>query len=400
MIKKLRFYIFFAILQNMFHLFIKGIIMDFLCIQAACTTKLIPALATLIGFGGLVAVHEFGHFIFCKFFNIHTPTFSIGFGPELYRRKMGETVFRLALIPFGGYCEIAGHEEVGQGNQDHAQDRSDRSFDVKPYWQKVLVMLGGIICNILFAYVLACTIFAVGKQVEKPGVYILSVNKNSPAEAAGLLKHDRLLQVETLKLTSPTLTQEAASTAVAQALSTRPGQQTRIIIERDGMEKELLATLASKQVGDKTIGSLGVYFGFDYSIPRLPIIQAIYKGIEQTNIWISMIVQSLASLFQRRSLEGAGGPVMIFSQIFSSAQHGVIAFLVFLALISINLALLNLLPLGALDGGQVLFVTIEAIIQRKIPDVIKMALDLTSWGFFILLALFLTYRDIMTLFVR
>ncbi|MFA6527758.1 MAG: M50 family metallopeptidase [Candidatus Babeliales bacterium] len=374
--------------------------MDFGLIYTLLVTKLIPALATLIGFGALIAIHELGHFLFCKLFNIHTPTFSIGFGPELFSRKIGDTHFRLALIPFGGYCEIAGHEEVGQGDQAHALDRSDRSFDVKPYWQKLLVMLGGIICNLLFAYTIACTLFIVGKHVEKPGVYIVSVLPSSPAQHAGLEAKDRVLALGKHQLATPTLTGETASTLVIQELASKPGQQINLLIERDGQEKIITATLASKPAGTKMIGSLGVNFGFNYPITQLPFFQAIKAGIEQTNNWIRMIVQSLTTLASRRSLDGAGGPVMIFSQIFSSAQNGLLSLLVLLALISINLALLNLLPIGALDGGQVLFITIEAAIRRKIPDTVKIGINLASWAFFIILTLILTYRDIIALFVR
>ena len=374
--------------------------MDLAIISSLFTTKLIPMLATLLGFGGLIAIHELGHFLFCKLFGISTPTFSIGFGPELFSRKIGDTHFRLALIPFGGYCEIAGHEEVGQGDQALAQDRSDRSFDVKPYWQKLFVLLGGIIGNLLFAYLAACTLFIVGKQVEKPGAFIISVLPGSPAAQAGLQANDRILKLEALSLTDPTLTQESAMTSVIQTLTRKPGQTIEMLIERAGQEKTISATLARKQVGKQVTGSLGVNFAFNYPIQSLPLFQAIKAGIAQTNSWIILIVQSLTTLASHRSLDGVGGPVMMFSQIFSSAQNGMLTLLVLLAIISINLALINLLPFGALDGGQVLFITIEAIIRRKLPDMVKTVINLASWTILIILMLVLTYKDIFTLFAR
>lgn len=149
------------------------------------------------------------------------------------------------------------------------------------------------------------------------------------------------------------------------------------------------------------VGSLGVYFGsFNYSIPQLPFFQAIKAGVKQTNAWIGMIVQALTTLITRRKLESVGGPVMMFSQIFSSAQNGLLSLFVLLALISTNLALFNLLPIGALDGGQVLFITIEAVVRRKIPETVKIGINLASWAFFIILTLILTYRDLLAIFTR
>ena len=107
--------------------------MNLLAIAFFCTTKLIPFIYALIGLGLLIAIHEFGHYVFCKIFKIHTPTFSIGMGPTLFQRKIGTTLFKLAAIPLGGYVEIAGMAEVGQGEQEHANDSGPQSFCNKSY---------------------------------------------------------------------------------------------------------------------------------------------------------------------------------------------------------------------------------------------------------------------------
>ncbi len=109
--------------------------------------------AGLVGLTFLVTFHEFGHFLFCKLFKIHTPSFSIGLGPYLYSKKIGDTVFAISAIPAGGYVEIAGAAEVGQGDQAHAGRQDHYSFASKPFYQKFLVMSGGILANLLFAYV-------------------------------------------------------------------------------------------------------------------------------------------------------------------------------------------------------------------------------------------------------
>ena len=106
----------------------------------------------IMGIGFLIGFHEFGHFIFCKIFHIRTPSFSIGMGPRIFKKKIGETEFALSLLPLGGYVEIAGAAEVGQGEQKEAYSTDQNSFASKPYYQKMLVMAGGIVFNLMFAY--------------------------------------------------------------------------------------------------------------------------------------------------------------------------------------------------------------------------------------------------------
>ena len=126
------------------------------------STKFLPLAFAIIGFGLLITIHEFGHFIFCKIFKIHTPTFSIGMGPKILEHKFGQTNFRLSMIPVGGYVEIAGLSEIGQGEQDHAQLKGENSFTQKPYWKKFFVLSGGVLFNLIFAYLVYSILFMVG----------------------------------------------------------------------------------------------------------------------------------------------------------------------------------------------------------------------------------------------
>jgi regulator of sigma E protease len=366
------------------------------------STKVIPFILALVGFGSLIAIHEFGHFAFAKLFGIHTPTFSIGFGPELFKCKIGRTNFRLALIPLGGYVEIAGLAEAGQGEQIYADSKADDSFDTKPYWQKLLVMTGGIIFNLLFAYTVFCALFMIGSS-EKPSIIIAAVGQSSAAERNGLKAGDAIISVNNINLINNEgqLIAEANATLLSE-IKNHPGKAITLEVERshnkDG-EKQIIPftiQLDSIKRDSKDIGLLGA----DLRTPlqKLGFFNAITTGIKQTNEYIVRIVESIKKLFTDRSLEGAGGPVMIMSMSFTSAQNGILPLLIFLALISINLALLNLLPIGALDGGQILFISIEALIGRKLPQNIKNGLNIASWLLFISLAVFLTYKDIVTLF--
>jgi len=357
--------------------------------------KIIPLACSILGFGLLVAVHEFGHFLFCKLFSIHTPTFSIGFGPEIYSRKIGQTNFRIAAIPLGGYVEIAGLAEIGQGEQAAAQDTSEHSFANKPYWQKACVLLGGISCNILFAYLAFCIFFMVGNQSAKPSLSVMTIVANSAAEKASLKEKDVILGINNKRLsTDPITLNNEKETVLLAEIRANPNKEITLTIQREDKELVLPVTLGARQEGATTIGVVGAGF----QPPQVPFWYVFKASFDYTKRIIGMIFTSLKTLVQTRSIEGLGGPVMIFAQGTAAAHYGFITFLHFLGLFSLSLAIFNLLPIGALDGGQLLFATIEFIIRRRIPEVIKLTLNLASWVLMLGLTVFFTYREVGMLF--
>jgi regulator of sigma E protease len=359
--------------------------------------KLLPMITGIIGFGSIIAIHESGHFLFCKLFGIHTPTFSIGFGPEIIKKRLGTTDFRLALIPLGGYVEMAGNAEVGQGNQEFAHATGDTSYESKSFWQKFLVGIGGILFNFIFAYIVFCALFVIGTS-DKQAIIISSIVQDSAAEKAGLKAGDAIIAVNQKPLTTENGLIENATEALLSTIEANPNQViTLTILENDNItERKIPVALGSKLKDGAPCGSLGT--GLRTPLPKLPFFQAIKAGIAYTNQNIELTITSIRRIFSQGSLQGVGGPLMILSATTSSAQHGIVPLFIFLGLMSINLALLNLLPIGALDGGQLLFVTIEAIIRRKLPLFIKNTINIASWLFFIGLAIVLSYRDITHLF--
>jgi regulator of sigma E protease len=369
-------------------------------------TKIIPLLLALIGFGVLITVHEFGHFFFSKLFGIHTPTFSIGFGPTIYKKKIGETTFRIAAIPLGGYTEIAGFSEAGQGEQKYARDTSQRSFSAKPYWQKFFVIMGGILFNILFAYFVLSGIYMIGMPQRNAAITIHSIVENSAAQAAGIQKGDTLLAVNNQPFSQEarTVMNEMQKTLLPQ-ITQNPNKTITLRVSRNGQEQDIAVKLGSKILNGKIIGELGAMFGVMFTMAQnsyksFPFLQSIKNGIRDTHSYIVQIFYGIKSMIARRSLKGAGGPIMILSMSFGMAQRGLRLLLLFLAIISINLAILNMLPLGILDGGRLLIITIEALIRHQIPDTIRLILDLGFWIFFMWLLLLLTYRDLVTIFSK
>ena len=344
--------------------------------------------AGLFGIGFLITLHEIGHFVFCKLFNVSVPSFGLGFGPILWQKKIGETNFIISAIPLGGYVEMAGSAEVGQGDQKEASRDDERSLVQKPYWQKMCIMFGGVFLNFVFAYAAMIFVLALGA----PGTPMLpetltnrieKVELNSPADKAGITKDDKVVALNNVPfdLKNPQL--------FFDNLKTLAGTTTTISIDHEGTIKERSITFEP----NKTVGMLGVIFATQALAPR-PFLQAIKEGVELTNKYILNTVLFIKQLFTRRSLEGTGGPVGIIAATTASAQQGFKVYLLLLAVISINLAVLNLLPLPILDGGQALFYTIEAIIRRRLPDNIKLGIHIACWALFLLLTVYLTYFDI------
>ncbi len=353
--------------------------------------KALPLVLSIIGFGLLIVVHELGHFLFCKLFNIYTPSFSIGLGPKIFERKIGETTFRLAQIPFGGYVEIAGQQEMGQGEQGSAHDTSDRSFNQKYYWQKLLVLCGGIMFNLIFAYMTFVCLFFVGSSGGQHGPRISGLVPLAAADRGGLIENDEITAINGVNLTKDSEeTGRLQQDILLEIIQKNPLATVSLEVSRKETKKTLRIRLDKKE--NTNIGSLGVYFA--PSIQKQPFINAIRMGIYTTNTWIFAIAHSLVQLFKKKSLDGAGGPVMIFAQGFKTAQQGFLSLFIFLAIMSINLALFNLLPLGITDGGQILCSTIEFITRRPLPNSFRTGLNIVSLILFVILAAYLTYKDI------
>lgn len=346
----------------------------------------------LVGINFLVGFHELGHFLFCKMFHIRTPTFSIGFGPFLASKKIGQTTFALSAIPLGGYVEIAGSAEMGQGEQKEAHARDEHSFAVKPYYQKLLVMAGGILFNLIFAYFALILLFMLGlpkTELLYPRNAIPVINAiqpESPAEKAQLAVGDRIIAIDDQKI-------EQDAMKAYKLVASMPGKETLIHVDRNGQEMDIPVTLESKQAGDNTIGSLGVTFEIT-GTKGLGFTEAITEGIKLTNAYIVGTMYAFKNIFVKRDVSKMGGPLMIINQTVKAAGHSFGLFLFLLALISVNLAVLNLIPLPILDGGQILNYTIEAIIRRPIPIKIKEYIHIASWLLIMGLILYLSAQDL------
>lgn len=357
--------------------------------------RALPLAIAIFGFGVLIIVHECGHFLFAKLFGVGTPTFSIGMGPAIYQRQIGTTSFRLGALPIGGYVEVE-----GQDNGSSPEQISPTSFVSKPYWQKLLIMLGGILCNAFLAFLIFAGVFWRGMPtISIHKATITDIISSAPAAEAGIKIDDIIVGINDKLLTDHE--QPMDRTAFGKLLSGNPGDTISLTIERDTHRIVKKVTLANHPK-DPAKGFLGIVFSAtDYSIERATpqsLLAAISSGFYMTINQGAMVVNALTSMVKQRSMEGVGGPVMIISQGLKNAKEGSIYFFLFLAFISINLALLNLLPLGIVDGGRILFITLEAIFRHSIPEAVHVFVNLLSLFLLAFLMIVLTYRDIIGIF--
>lgn len=350
------------------------------------------ALIGIIGIGFLIGFHELGHFLFCKLFKIKTPSFSIGFGPTLWTRKIGETTFKLSTIPFGGYVEIAGTAEIGQGEQKEAFAKDKHSFAAKPFYQKLFVMLGGILFNLIFSYLTFIILFMTG--IPKTNLMyqtnaipvIANIQKESAAEQHGLFIGDKIIAINNIEM-------ENDIHKVLTTLEPLANQKAHLLIERNGTQKKIDIIIGSRDMAGKQRGVLGVAFDVAPT-PAYPFWEAIRRGVSTTNTWIKNTFKGFAHMLRKKDVSGMAGPVMIIAMTIKGAAAGLKIFLIFLAIISINLAILNIIPLPILDGGQLLFYGIEALIRKPLPHRVREYVHIITWLAFIGFFLYLSAQDI------
>lgn len=345
----------------------------------------------------LIFVHELGHFLIAKACGIRVDAFALGFGPKLISKTVGEVTYSLNLVPFGGYVRI-----FGENPDDESMNGPDksRSFINKPKWQQVAVLFSGIFFNFVFAWILIIIAFSSGvpasidsypeyrDQMKGEHIVVTFVNKGSPAEKAGLKAGDTLVASSV----------EEIQTTINQSA----GNEVEITYKRNDIESK--AKMVAEQGIVEGKYAIGIAMD-DVATLQLPIHVSI---LESAKLTIHMIGATFTGLYDlvagmfkgTSSLESVTGPVGIAGLIGDAAKLGFTYLIMFTAIISINLGVLNLMPFPALDGGRILFVIIEAIIRRPIKPIIANSLNAAGFCLLILLMIVVTYRDIAKLFVK
>lgn len=354
----------------------------------------------------LVLVHEFGHFFSAKRFGIRVDEFGFGFPPKLFGVKKGETEYTFNLLPIGGFVKIFGEnpDEENTSGPD-----SSRSFVNKPKYQQAIVLFAGIFANFILAWFLFSIGFISGLPTSvgtEPKGYTLkdthlvlvSVLSNSPAELAGLKSGDKIISVQSDK----DILENINTDSLKSFIVSHPEKEIKVTYLR-GNNQTINET---KVIPTKNIdtGKYSIGISMDQiGTLKLPILRAFWEGLKLNWFVTKDTVLGLftligGALVGKGNLSSVTGPVGMVGIVGNAYQFGFVYLLSFAALISINLAVINLIPFPALDGGRLLFLLIEKI--KGSPLNPKFANIANSIGFSLLIIfmIFITYHDIVKLF--
>lgn len=427
---------------------------------------IISILSVICGFGILIIFHELGHLLASKTIKVKVEKFSIGLGPKLLAKKIGETLYQLALIPIGGFVKVKGFEDVDE-EKNPQQDKT--RLDSRSKKEQAFVLISGSLMNIILGFLLFFFLFNLGEQIPsyfydtrigkvekdslaykaglKPNDKIISignkkvssweeiikyiikpdkkiqikllrnnqeitkeiifyqkkqelgilpfisseigaVQKNSPAEKIGLKPKDIILQINKQKITN--------WYKMAEIIQANPSSFLTFMIKRQEKILNVTITPQKKLQGNKIIGVIGINPKF--IIKRYPFLETFKRSFSTTLMWIKLTYVSIWKLITREvSIKEVSGPIGIGYYIITIDPAN---FLKLLALISINLGVLNLLPFPILDGGYLIFLAIETALRKPINKKTKQMIQQVAIVILILFAFFVSYNDLTKIFKK
>lgn len=339
----------------------------------------------IIILGVIVLIHESGHFLFAKLFGIYVYEFSIGMGPKLFgwKSKKGETDYSIRAIPIGGFCSLAG-EEV----DDDDKIPRDRKLFAKPVWQRFLVMFFGAGFNFIGAIIILFSIGLIWGAADSSPI-LGEVVKDNPAYVAGLKEGDKVLKINNHKIR----TSDDILIYLQVEDKTKPITFT---IERDDKEYDFKVTPVEEEVDGSKVYRIGVKINTEVEHGFLPSIK---YAFEKTGSLFRQMFITIKSLFTGGvSVNQLSGPVGIYSIVGEQREAGFENILYLVALLSINVGFINLLPFPAFDGGRILFLIIEKIKGSPVKPEVENWVHGIGFILLMILMVYITFNDILKFF--
>ena len=384
-------------------------------------------LAFIILLGVLITIHEYGHFMAARSVGVRVERFSIGIPPRFitiesvdngllcklffFKRtgrsfkwkpilqkhfqrpgRLGSgTEYVVALLPLGGYVKMAG---IIDESMDMKIEYDDDEFMSKPLWAKLWVLSAGVIMNTILAFIIFASLgYYQGSAEIKDEPIVSETIENMPAESAGIVPGDRIIKVNDKQVET--------WSDLTNLIKANPNTKIGLVIERTGSKINLDITTAANIIPEKhgmdTVGVLGIYPEFLYM--DITVSEAVVIGWSRTIGSFGMIIESLRMLGSGdASVSDFGGPIMIAQLAGQTAEAGIIPFLTFMALLSVNLAFLNILPIPGLDGGHIFIHLIEAVIRKPLTLKTRIAIQQIGMAFLLILMVTIIFQDITRLF--
>lgn len=348
------------------------------------TTNII---ALIIVLGVLVFFHEFGHFIVARLFGVGVEIFSLGFGPRLFGKKIGMTDYRVSAIPLGGFVKMVGDEP----GKDIEPELLPYSFNHKSVYKRMLVVIAGPLFNVVLAVLIFWGLYTLYGVYEYDAL-IGGVEENTPAQRAGLMAQDRILSVDGHAIKTWTDMSLLIKEGGGKEVELRIKRGDEILTFRITPEKATTKNFFGEDVERYLIGvaaagetintELGFFAAFN---------QSLVQTWEVARITVLSVVKMVEGKISKKEL---GGPIMIAKMAGDQARAGVINLISFIAIISINLAILNILPIPVLDGGHIMFFIIEAVKGSPVSDNARETAQQLGMLILLLLMIFVFYNDL------
>jgi regulator of sigma E protease len=371
----------------------------------------------IIVLGILIFVHELGHFLLAKLMGVSVEKFSLGFGPKLIGKKIGETEYLLSAFPLGGYVKMFGEGGFIEGGESDprpvdenvpttvtsepvlrelTEDEKARSFSHKPVLARIAIVLAGPVFNLLFAWLIFIVLCMMG--VPTVTTKIGEALKDKPAAKAGMQKGDVITAIDNTPINR--------WDQIAERVAASKGKPLTLTVKRDAADITFTITpeprVSKNLFGENIDGyAIGVASAGEIVTEHFSPVQAVIKGTEQTWKVIDLTIMSLVKMVQRVvPMDSVGGPIMIAKMAGDMANEGSASFLAFMALLSINLGVLNLLPVPVLDGGHLLFYFMELIFRRPVPQKVREYAQQIGMVLLLGLMVLAFYNDIIRYFVN
>lgn len=341
----------------------------------------LPTLATFLGgLSLLVLIHELGHYLVAKRAGIKVDEFGLGFPPRVLAKRVGETVYSLNAIPIGGFVKL-------HGEDDQVKTDEHRAYYYKSKGVRTAVVVSGVLANLVLAFVA----FSLVAYNTSGIVQLAKIQPDSPAQAVGLQEGDVVLKVDSNKVFQLEQFQVYVGAKVGQEIALE-------VQKADGALKTVKTT--PRRDPPEGQGALGVALRLEHYPGGERYLKSLGHGADQTLFWAGMTFEGIkiigGDLAHGRAPEGVSGPVGILRVTEQVAQFGLVSLLNLLGIISINLAIINLLPIPALDGGRLLFIAVEAIFGKRVLPTFERYAHTVGFALLITLILMVTFKDIVS----
>ena len=363
-------------------------------------SMVLTIIIVLIFLSILILVHELGHFLFAKKFGLLVEEFGMGLPPRIWKKKVGETIYSINSLPFGGFVKIHGENQQEDDLQGEDIALRGRSFKDLAISKRALIIFAGVLMNFIFGWLVISIVFAVGTSA---GIIITQVSENTPAAEIGLQANDKILAVAVLGEVPDQIknwNEFQKSEEFINFINQYRGEQIALKVER---EKEILGFSVVPRINPPAgQGALGIQL-IEIGFPKQNLLNSFWSGLKSSLEITAAIFKALGALIagvftRTASWEAVAGPVGIVKVTAQVSSFGFIYLLQLLALISLNLAVINIFPFPALDGGRLLFLLIEKIKGSPLP--IKFERYANAFGMALLLTLMIliTIKDVARLF--